>query len=111
MKKLMEILMELDDSIDWENETALIDERILDSFGVISLISELEEQFDIEIEASEIIPQNLNSADAMWKMIQRLQENSDGISYFCISGTVSATFPSGISDNTTEEKMDNASYL
>ena len=38
MKKLMEILMELDDSIDWENETALIDERILDSFGVISLI-------------------------------------------------------------------------
>lgn len=75
MKKLMEILMELDDSIDWENETALIDERILDSFGVISLVSELEEQFDIEIEASEIIPQNLNSADAMWKMIQRLQEN------------------------------------
>ena len=75
MKKLMEILMELDDSIDWENDTALIDERILDSFGVISLISELEEQFDIEIEASEIIPQNLNSADAMWKMIQRLQEN------------------------------------
>ena len=75
MKKLMEILMELDDSIDWENETALIDERILDSFGVSSLISELEEQFDIEIEASEIIPQNLNSADAMWKMIQRLQEN------------------------------------
>lgn len=75
MKKLMEILMELEDSIDWENETALIDERILDSFGVISLISELEEQFDIEIEASEIIPQNLNSADAMWKMIQRLQEN------------------------------------
>ena len=75
MKKLMEILMELDDSIDWENETALIDERILDSFGVISLISELEEQFYIEIEASEIIPQNLNSADAMWKMIQRLQEN------------------------------------
>lgn len=75
MKKLMEILMELDDSIDWENETALIDERILDSFGVISLISELEEQFDIEIEASEIISQNLNSADAMWKMIQRLQEN------------------------------------
>ena len=75
MKKLMEILMELDDSIDWENETALIDERILDLFGVISLISELEEQFDIEIAASEIITQNLNSADAMWKMIQRLQEN------------------------------------
>ena len=75
MEKLMNILMELDDSIDWENEKALIDDRILDSFGVISLISELEDQFDIEIEASEIIPQNLNSAEAIWKMIQRQQEN------------------------------------
>ncbi len=75
MEKLMDILMELDDSIDWENETALIDDRILDSFGVISLISELEDQFNIEIEASEIIPQNLNSAEAIWKMVQRLQEN------------------------------------
>ena len=75
MEKLMNILMELDDSIDWENEKALIDDRILDSFGVISLIFELEDQFDIEIEASEIIPQNLNSAEAIWKMIQRLQEN------------------------------------
>lgn len=75
METLLEILNDIDDTVDWENETALIDERILDSFGVISLISELEEQFDIEIEASEIIPQNLNSADAMWKMIQRLQEN------------------------------------
>lgn len=75
MEKLMNILMELDDSIDWENEKALIDDRILDSFGVISLISELEDQFDIEIEAAEIIPQNLNSAEAIWKMIQRQQEN------------------------------------
>ena len=75
MKKLMELLMELDDSIDWENETALIDDRILDSFGVISLISELEDQFEVEIDASEIVPENFNSADAMWKMIQRLQEN------------------------------------
>lgn len=75
MEKLMNILMELDDSIDWENEKALIDDRILDSFGVISLISELEDQFDIEIEASEIIPQNLNSVEAIWKMIQCQQEN------------------------------------
>ena len=75
METLFEILNDIDDTVDWENETALIDERILDSFGVISLISELEEQFDIEIDASEIVPENFNSADAMWKMIQRLQEN------------------------------------
>lgn len=75
MESLLEILNDIDDTVNWEDETALIDDRILDSFGVISLISELEDQFEIEIDASEIVPENFNSADAMWKMIQRLQEN------------------------------------
>lgn len=67
--------MEIDDSIDWKAQKALVNDRLLDSFAVISLIAELEEQFDIEIEAVEIIPENLNSVDAIWKMIQRLKEN------------------------------------
>ena len=75
METLLEILNDIDDTVDWENETALIDDRILDSFGVISLISELEDKFEVEIDESEIVPENFNSADAMWKMIQRLQEN------------------------------------
>ena len=75
METLLEILNDIDDTVNWEDETALIDDRILDSFGVISLISELEDQFEIEIDASEIVPENFNSADSMWKMIQRLQEN------------------------------------
>ena len=75
MEKLLDILMELDDSIDWKVQKALVNDRLLDSFAVISLIAELEEQFDIEIEAAEIIPENLNSVDAIWKMIQRLKEN------------------------------------
>ena len=75
METLLEILNDIDDTVNWEDETALIDDRILDSFGVISFISELEDQFEIEIDASEIVPENFNSADAMWKMIQRLQEN------------------------------------
>lgn len=75
MEVLISILEEMDNSIAWEEETALIDDRILDSFGVISLISELEENFDIEIEASEMIPENFNSVQAMWEMILRLQEN------------------------------------
>ena len=75
MEKLWDILMEIDDSIDWKAQKALVNDRLLDSFAVISLIAELEEQFDIEIEAAEIIPENLNSVDAIWKMIQRLKEN------------------------------------
>ena len=75
MEKLLDILMEIDDSIDRKAQKALVNDRLLDSFAVISLIAELEEQFDIEIEAAEIIPENLNSVDAIWKMIQRLKEN------------------------------------
>ena len=75
MEKLMNILMEIDDSIDYENEKALIDDRLLDSFGVITLVSELEDAFDIDIEASEMTPENFNSAESIWKMIKRLQEN------------------------------------
>lgn len=74
MDTLMNILTDLDNSIAWEKEEALIDDRILDSFGVISLVSELDDAFSIEIEAAEMIPENFNSVDAMRKMIQRLQE-------------------------------------
>lgn len=74
METLMNILEEIDGSIDWKSEKRLIDDRFLDSFAVISLISELEDYFDIEIDAAEIIPENLNSIDAIWKMVQRLQE-------------------------------------
>lgn len=75
MDELLTILNDMDDSIDWENEEGLIDNRILDSFGVISLVAELGEAFDIEIEASEIVPQNFNSVKAIYAMVTRLQEN------------------------------------
>lgn len=75
MEELLTILNDVDDSIDWEHEEGLIDNRILDSFVVISLVAELDETFDIEIEASEIIPQNFNSVQAIYAMVKRLQEN------------------------------------
>ena len=74
MKKLMEILREIDDTIDFEKETALIDGRILDSFGMITLVSELEDAFDVQIGASEMVPENFNSVQAMWEMVTRLKE-------------------------------------
>lgn len=68
MEELLEILNEIDDSIDYENETALIDDQLLDSFAIITLVSELEDAFDISIEASEMMPVNFNSAKAIWAM-------------------------------------------
>lgn len=75
MEELLEILNEINDTIDYENETALIDNHILDSFGVITLVSEIEDAFDIRVAAKEMVPANFNSAKAIWAMIERLQEN------------------------------------
>lgn len=75
METLMKILQDIDDSIDYEKEQALIDDRLLDSFGVITLVAELEDAFDIVIEASEMVPANFNSAEAIYKMVCRLKES------------------------------------
>ena len=74
MEELLDILNEIDDSIDYENEKALIDDHLLDSFSIIPLVSELEDHFDIEIDAAEMTPENFNSAEALWAMVQRIQE-------------------------------------
>ena len=74
MEELLDILNEIDDSIDYENEKALIDDHLLDSFSIITLVSELEDHFDIEIGAAEMTPENFNSAEALWAMVQRIQE-------------------------------------
>jgi hypothetical protein len=71
---LLDILNDIDDSIDWKEQKGLVDERILDSFCVITLISDLEDAYGVEIEAAEMIPENFNSVDAIWDMITRLQE-------------------------------------
>lgn len=76
MNKLLEILNEIDDTIDYETETGLIDDHLLDSFAIISLVSELEDAFDISIDAAEMTPENFNSAANLWKMVERLQEDA-----------------------------------
>ena len=58
MEELLEILNEIDDSIDYENETALIDDQLLDSFAIITLVSELEDAFDIMVEMKDILDFN-----------------------------------------------------
>ena len=74
MEQLLEILTDIQPDVDFENEKHLIDDHLLDSLSIISLISELEDAFDVTIPAVEIIPENFNSADAMLEMLQRLQD-------------------------------------
>ena len=74
MDELMEILEEIDPDIDYETETNLIDGKVLDSFSIVSLVAQIAETFDIEISPKYLVPENFNSAQAMWKMIQTIRE-------------------------------------
>lgn len=74
MEKLMEILNDIQPDVDYETCTTLIDDGLLDSFAILSIVGELEDEFDISVTPVEIVPENFNSAEALWKMVQRLQE-------------------------------------
>lgn len=64
MERLLEILSEIKEDVDFSTCTTLIDDGILDSFDILQIISALNEEYDISIPASEIMPQNFNSAEA-----------------------------------------------
>lgn len=76
MDELLEILEEINPDIDYETEDRLIDGKVLDSFSIVSLVAEISDAFDIEISPKYLVPENFNSAQAMWSMIQTiLQED------------------------------------
>ena len=74
MEKVIEILEGIVDGVDYEKCETLIDNNYLDSLAIISLVGELEEEFDIQIPTVEVIPDNFNSAKAIYSMVKRLQE-------------------------------------
>ena len=67
---ILEILEDMHSDVDFENETALIDDGILDSFDVVSIISALDDEFDVQVRISELDPDNFNSVQAIWALIQ-----------------------------------------
>ncbi len=74
MEKLIEILKKVRPDVDFENETALIDDGILDSFDVISIISELDNEFGVQVRITELDSNNFNSAEAIWSLVKELQQ-------------------------------------
>lgn len=74
MEDLLQILSDLHPEIDFETEDALIDDMILDSFDIVTLIAEISDNFDVTISAEHIIPENFNSAEALYTLIQKLEE-------------------------------------
>lgn len=74
MEQLLEILEEIRPDLDFADCQDLIDGHHLNSLDIISIVAELEDAFDITVPTVEVIPHNFNSAQNLWAMIQRLQE-------------------------------------
>ena len=73
MDKLIEILEDIQPGVDFRNCDTLIEDGLLDSFAILSIVSELQDEFGISITPAEIIPENFNSANALWDMVCRLK--------------------------------------
>lgn len=74
MERLLEILSGIRPDVDFVNEKNLIDEGILDSFDVVSIISELDDEFGVAIRITELIPENFNSVEAIYNLCQELKQ-------------------------------------
>ena len=73
-EQIIEILEDIQPEADYETCQTLIDDHILTSLDVLSLVAELEDEFDVTIPTVEIIPSNFNSVDAIEAMVERLQD-------------------------------------
>lgn len=74
MEQLYTILRELHPDVDFAQCRTLIDDGILDSIDIVTLVAEIRDAFDVEIPAGELTPENFNSAEAIRQMIERLDE-------------------------------------
>ena len=71
MNEIMEILKGICPRIDFDKEKQLIDDTVLDSLQLMQIITELSDKYEIEVDADDIVPENFNSAEQIWTMIER----------------------------------------
>ena len=74
MERILEILKSIREDVDFENEKNLIDDGILDSFDIVAVVGELCDEYDVTITADMMEPENFNSAEAMLKLVEKIQD-------------------------------------
>ncbi|MBR0414976.1 MAG: acyl carrier protein [Clostridia bacterium] len=74
MDELLEILKKIKPGVDFEHETGLVEKRILDSMSIIRLVSALNNAFDIEIQVTDLVPENFESAASIMALVERLED-------------------------------------
>lgn len=71
MEKLLAILKETCPGVDFETETGLVDNELIDSFDLVTIAAEIMGEFDVELNVDDMIPENFNSVAAMMALIDK----------------------------------------
>jgi len=71
MEKVLSIVELIRPDVDFAEETALIDDGVLDSFDIVSIISDLNDEYEINIRVHDLTPENFNSVEAIVKLVER----------------------------------------
>ena len=72
-ESLLEILRDVCPDVDFERETSLIDDGLLESLDIVSIVTGIMDEFDVEINVDDLLPENFNSVDAMLALIESRQ--------------------------------------
>ena len=73
--KIKEIIEDVRPDIEYNEDSLLIDEGLLDSFDAVNLVLDLNDEFDIEIGVQDVTPENFNTVDSIEKLVERLRED------------------------------------
>ena len=73
MEELRTILEEIRPDVDFDVEKELIDGKVLDSFDIIAIVSELNQNYDLRINVNDLLPENFISIEAIWELVQKLK--------------------------------------
>ena len=73
MEELLRIMSEVRPDIDFEHETKLIDNEMLDSLDIVAIVTDVNDEFDVQINVNDLLPENFNSVDAMLALIESRQ--------------------------------------
>lgn len=75
-EKVLEILEEYcEEAIDYTGDN-MMEEGVIDSFTVINIVSELEDAFDIEVDAKYVVAENFKNKEAIIELVKRLLEDA-----------------------------------
>lgn len=74
MDKLIKLLEGVKPGVDFKNTTNLIDDGVLDSFDIVTIVSLINEEFDVEFPVTKVVPENFNSVEALYNTIKGLED-------------------------------------